>query len=376
MIDVVKIKVKAGNGGDGKVSFRREKFIPKGGPDGGDGGAGGSIYLYANHNMATLIDFRSKPKFIAQSGKDGGGKQIYGEGASDLIIDVPVGTLVYEIKEEHEILVCDLSTPDQKYLIAKGGRGGKGNFRFRSSTNQVPMQFTYGTKGEEKDLKLEIKLVADVGLLGAPNAGKSTLLNKLTNTNVKVANYPFTTLFPNLGVCKLKDKSIVIADIPGLIEGASKGKGLGDEFLRHIERTRVLVHLVDPLPAQFVEEVGDSEKIAKLLINASLTNYKMIMEELKSYNEVLLKKPQIVVINKLDVTEVAGSFLKIKNAFKRKGVTILGISAFTGEGIDALKKRLLEILNNTLVEKIVFEPEKSVKTYTIDNLPNKRIVFK
>jgi GTP-binding protein len=367
MIDVAYIKLKGGNGGDGAVSFRHEKYIAKGGPDGGDGGKGGDVYFVADNNLGTLKDFKSKEVFKADDGEPGGKKKMTGKDGSDVFIKVPQGTIVYEIKGDREILVCDLSEVEQKYLVVKGGIGGRGNHRFKSSINQVPLQYTPGIKGEEKRIKLEIRLVADVGLIGMPNAGKSTLINRLTNANAKVASYPFTTLTPNLGMCKLKDEStIVLSDIPGLIEGASRGKGLGDEFLRHVQRTRVLVHLVD---------VSDSTNFdAKTLIKDATNKYEVIRNELEDYDSTLAKKNEVVVINKIDVTEIKEALPQIIKSFKKNKVNILGISAVTGEGIEDLLEEIRKILDVT--PKVIFEAVKATKVYNIDNLPNRKVVFK
>lgn len=250
MIDTVNIKIKSGKGGDGRVSFLREKYKPKGGPDGGDGGRGGDVILVADENYHTLRDFRSKPNLEAQNGEAGKMNNMFGKAGDDLTIKIPVGTLVYELRNGEEVLVGDFVKHEQSMIVAKGGVGGKGNFRFRSSMNQTPTQFTYGGPSVIKELKLEIKLVADVGIIGLPNAGKSTLINQLTKAAAKIGNYPFTTLEPNLGVAIVNNRRIVFADIPGLIEGASEGKGLGDEFLRHVERNKVLLHLIDPFLMQ------------------------------------------------------------------------------------------------------------------------------
>ena len=384
LIDTAKIKIKAGNGGKGHVSFRREKYIPRGGPDGGDGGAGGDVYLVADHNLATLMDFRTQPFYNAQNGEEGSKRQSTGADGSDLTIKVPTGTLVYEIRtkggakngqekvasdaasSEEEILVGDMVEHGQSLLICKGGHGGKGNYAFKSSTNQAPRQFTPGGTGEEKELRLEVKLIADVGLIGMPNAGKSTLINQLTSANAKVANYPFTTLSPNLGVCPLNSgETIIIADIPGLIEGASEGKGLGDDFLRHVERTRLLVHIIDPFG-----EGNDPEK----LVETSWQAYATIRKELSDYNEELAQKKEVVIINKLDITEVAEKFGEIKAFFKEKGIEVLGISAVTGEGVEELKVALMRVLPS-VPERKVFEPAPVVRTYNIGNLPNRRMVF-
>ncbi len=369
MVDTAEIKIKAGNGGDGKVSFRREKFIPKGGPDGGDGGNGGSVYFIADNNLSTLIDFRSKETFKAESGNIGGKKKMTGLSGDNLYIKVPVGTLIYEIESTDEVntketLVGDLVDVNQVFMIAKGGRGGKGNFKFRGSENRSPTQYIPGIKGEEKRVKLEIKLIADVGLVGAPNAGKSTLLNKLTRSHAKVADYPFTTLTPNLGICEVqKGKNIVIADIPGLIEGASQGKGLGDEFLRHIERTRFLIHMVDPLS-------GRNENLVK----NSLESYNMIRNEIIYYGHNLDKKDYVVVINKIDITEIRNVFEEIRKEFNKLNTNILGMSSVTGEGVDELINIVVNTLDKT-PRNLSFETKKVVKKYTIETLPNRRITF-
>jgi len=381
MVDLVEIKVKAGKGGDGKVSFRREKFIPKGGPDGGDGGRGGDIIFVADNNMSTLIDFKSKRIFEAEEGQQGGPNKMSGKSGSNLYIKLPVGTLVYEMREEfsetggesiiesdfdesRQILVCDLVSPGQEYVIARGGVGGKGNVNFKSSKNRSPLQYTKGTAGDEKILKLEVKLIADVGLVGAPNAGKSTLLNRLTNANAKVANYPFTTISPNLGILRVeRGKDIVLADIPGLIEGASAGKGLGDDFLRHVERTRILIHLIDPLTDGY-ENLDEN----------SFQDYLMIREELSKYGNKLDSKKSLICINKIDVTEVKNALADIKKRFEKEGLEIFGISAVTGEGVDSLINKVISTLDKTPKDNI-FEPEKVVKRYNIKNLPNRRVVF-
>lgn len=358
MIDTAVIKVKAGNGGDGHVSFRREKFIPRGGPDGGDGGKGGDVYFVADENLNTLIDFHSRPLYEGQPGQEGGKKKFSGKYGDDLIIRVPTGTLIYDIREDNkELLVEDLVTHEQKFLIAKGGRGGLGNDHFKSSTNQTPRQYTPGVQGEEKTIRLEVKLVADVGIIGLPNAGKSTLLNILTNATAKVANYPFTTLSPNLGTYKLKNgQTIVLSDIPGLIEGASAGKGLGDDFLRHIERTRMIVHMID----------GFTENV--------LEAYDVIRKELQEYGKKLIDKYEVVVINKMDLIEVREYLPTIKEEFNKKGIKVFGISAATGEGIEELMIEVLKVLEKT-PKKPILDSKIPTKVYNITNLPNRKIVF-
>ncbi len=288
-IDEAKIKVIAGNGGHGCLSFRREKYIPEGGPDGGDGGDGGSIYLRATPAINTLVDFRYNPRHKAESGECGAGKNKRGKSGRDLFIDVPLGTLVFDADTRE--CIGDLVKPEQTLLVAEGGYHGLGNTRFKSSVNRTPRQTTQGSKGEQRNLFLELKLLADVGLLGLPNAGKSTLITAISNATPKVADYPFTTLKPNLGVVRLEQaNSFVVADIPGLIEGAADGAGLGIQFLKHISRTKLLLHLVDIAPidgSDFIE------------------NTKKIIHELAKFDEALLKKDRWLVINKIDLLEEA-----------------------------------------------------------------------
>ena len=398
MIDMVKITIKAGNGGDGAVSFHREKFVTRGGPDGGDGGKGGTVYFVADNNTSTLDDFRSKKVFGAQNGEAGKKLKMYGRNGEDAYIKVPVGTLVFESTAPTvKTLVADLNQLGEYFLIAKGGRGGKGNYKFKSSTNQTPTQYIPGEAGEQKEVILELKMIADVGLIGLPSAGKSTLINTLTHINAKVAEYHFTTLTPNLGVWQInKDKKVVVADIPGLIEGASNGKGLGDEFLRHIERTKVLIHLVDPsvellsspTKTRFAEfSYGHRQRAlseSSLDVAKVYQSYQVVLKELQQYKVDLsakmdlwdiTKKPQVVVINKVDITEVKNSLGEIIEYFKNQGVDVLPISAATGEGLDDLRKKVLELLSHSVETQVKIEP--TVKKYTIYNLPgsNRRPVL-
>jgi GTPase len=371
MIDVAQIKIKAGDGGDGRVSFRRLKYIPKGGPNGGDGGDGGSVVIEADNNLTTLRDFRSRPNYNAEKGAQGGTNLMTGISGKDLKIKVPVGTQIFELREgSEEVLIADLTKRGQFVLAARGGFGGKGNDKFKSSTNRTPLQYTTGSKGEDKQIKLVVKLVADIGLVGMPNAGKSTLINRITGSNAKVASYPFTTLNPNLGVYHYDDREIVFSDIPGLIEGAAEGKGLGFEFLRHVERTRVIVHILDPYNS-------DIELTTDAIFDYCYGNYQKIREELSKYSVSLNNKPEIVVINKLDITEIKDVFKDLKKKFGAKKVKVFGISAATGEGIDDLLKQIIATVDKVKAQ----EPEESavvepLRTFTIDNLPNKKIVFK
>ncbi len=360
MIDFAKVKIFAGKGGDGIAHFLRLKFIPKGGPDGGDGGKGGDVYLFANENLTTLMDFRARAEFRAEDGGAGEKNNKHGANGEDLTLNVPSGTLVKLVsKDGGERVIADLTKHSEKFLLARGGFGGKGNSHFKSSTNRTPREFTRGDPGEEMTVILEIKLIADVGLVGFPNAGKSTLLNILTKANARVGSYPFTTLEPNLGVMDVpsRKRSLVLADLPGLIEGAAVGKGLGDEFLKHAERTRLLVHVIDPYQS-----------------DNPFAIYSTIRSELSSYSEILEKKKEIVVVNKIDITEVKDSVTKIKSVFKKKGLEVMFVSAATGEGIEKLKEKIVEE-----VSKLPSKPQTKVtakKVYTISNLPNRRIVFK
>lgn len=327
-IDQVTISVKAGDGGDGCCSFRREKYIPLGGPDGGDGGRGGDVVLQVNSNLSTLIDLRYKKLYQAENGKPGKGNQMTGRSGKDLIVCLPPGTLVKN-KETDELLV-DLKAPDQQFVVAKGGNYGQGNIRFKSATNRAPKKISIGKPGESFQLFLELKLLADVGIIGFPNAGKSTLISRISNARPKVAGYPFTTLVPNLGIVRLDEgESFVAADIPGLIEGAHKGKGLGHQFLRHIERTRLLLHLID------FSDI-DSENI--------LDRYQKLQNELKAFSENLFDKPQILVATKMDDPQSAINLEKLKPAINEMNASLFTISSVTGDGIEQLLWKIKECL--------------------------------
>ena len=319
-IDEAKIFVKAGEGGRGCMSFRREKFVPKGGPDGGDGGKGGDIVLQADRNLRTLLDFRYKQRYTAERGEHGRGKDQTGRDGSDCILRVPVGTMVRSM-ESGEVL-ADLTVHEQRFVAAQGGRGGRGNTRFKSPTNQAPRHAEPGEKGEARWLTLELKLLADIGLIGLPNAGKSTLLARLSAARPKIAPYPFTTLTPQLGIVRLRDNhSCVVADIPGLIEGAHEGKGLGHQFLRHIERTRLLVHLVDmTVPSE----------------NDPLSKFEMVTRELQAYAGALVKKPQLLVATKMDIPSAKEAWERFQPAIIARGFRVIALSAVTGEGIGTL----------------------------------------
>jgi len=333
-IDQATISVKAGKGGNGIVSFRREKFIPKGGPDGGNGGNGGSILLRADHHLTTLMDFRYKRNYIARNGENGMGSNKTGKSAPDVLIRVPVGTVVKDIETSE--VIADLTADHDEILIAAGGKGGKGNAEFATSTNQAPRRASSGTPGEEKNIELELKLLADVGLVGFPNAGKSTLIARISAAKPKIADYPFTTLIPNLGIVRYREeKSFVVADMPGLIEGAHQGKGLGIQFLRHIERTRVIVLLIDCTTQDARQE------------------YDVLVNELESFSASMLKKPQIVAISKMDLANdtLAKSLRRV--SFKR-GIPKVYISAVTGEGIE----KLLDLLWKKL------QQQKRSRTFT------------
>ena len=323
-VDDVDIQVTAGDGGNGCLSFRREKFVPRGGPDGGDGGNGGSVYIVAAATKNTLVDFRFHPEFKARPGQHGQGSNCTGHTADDLEIAVPVGTLVF-VKDPDGAdlhLLADLAEEGQRVLVAKGGRGGRGNARFVSSTNRAPRRTEPGEDGEEKQLRLQLKLIADVGLIGFPNAGKSTLISRISAARPKIADYPFTTLAPNLGVVTLSDdRSFVVADVPGLIKGAHEGHGLGHQFLRHIERTKVLVHLVDVSGASGREPVED---------------FTTILDELERFSPEVAAKPQIVAANKMDAVDDSERVKALERQVKKQKLPFLKISGATGEGVDKL----------------------------------------
>ena len=348
--DYVKITAKAGNGGNGAISFRREKYVAAGGPDGGDGGKGGDIYFEVDPDSNTLIDFRYKKKFKAENGKNGEGAHKYGKSGEDLYIKVPIGTIVRDA-ETNKIL-ADLSHEGQKELILAGGRGGKGNSHFATSTRQAPRFAQDGEKGEEKELILELKLLADVGLIGFPNVGKSTFLSMTTSATPKIADYHFTTLEPNLGVVKTDyGDSFVIADIPGIIEGASEGTGLGLQFLRHIERTRLLLHVIDVSGSEGRKPVQD---------------FYTINEELKKYSEKLSKRKQIIVANKIDAMQDENLYKELEKVAKENNMEIFKISAATGQGVSNLIKHVSEVLKTLpkedLIDNIDFADK---KVYTL-----------
>jgi GTP-binding protein len=330
-IDEAKIEVIAGDGGNGVASFCREKFRPFGGPDGGDGGKGGSIWAVADRNINTLVDYRYSKLHRAKNGENGRGSDCYGKGADDIELRMPVGTLINDLNTGETI--ADLTQHGQKVLLAKGGEGGWGNIHFKSSTNRAPRQKTDGKPGEHRELRLELKVLADVGLLGMPNAGKSTFIAAVSNARPKVADYPFTTLHPNLGVVRVShEKSFVIADIPGLIEGAAEGAGLGHQFLRHLQRTRLLLHIVDLAP---FDEAVDPVKEAKAIV-----------KELKKYDESLYDKPRWLVLNKLDVVPEDERKPRVKDFIKRFGWKgpVFEISALTRDGCEDLVISIYEYL--------------------------------
>lgn len=347
--DYVKISAKAGNGGNGAISFRREKYVAAGGPDGGDGGKGGDVYFEVDPDSNTLIDFRYHKKFKAENGKNGEGSHKYGKSGEDLYIKVPIGTIVRDAKTNK--VLADLSHKGQKELILAGGRGGKGNSHFATSTRQAPRFAQDGENGEEKELILELKLLADVGLIGFPNVGKSTFLSRTTSATPKIADYHFTTLEPNLGVVKTDyGASFVIADIPGIIEGASEGTGLGLQFLRHIERTRLLLHVIDVSGSEGRNPVQD---------------FYTINEELKKYSEKLSKRKQIIVANKIDAMQDENLYKELEKVAKENKMEIYKISAATGEGISELIKHVSDVLK-TLPKEDLIEIEDR-KVYTLED---------
>ena len=320
-LDQAKIYVKAGDGGSGSASFRREKFIEFGGPDGGDGGHGGSIVFVVDKNLNTLIDFRYQQHFKAEKGKDGKGKKKTGKSGKNLVLKVPIGTQIFE--EDNNTLIEDLTSPEQKIVIANGGKSGLGNVRFKSSTNRAPRKKTDGNKGESFWIWLQLKVIADIGIIGMPNSGKSSLLSVLTSARPKIANYPFTTINPNLGVANYNNKEVTLADIPGLIEGAHEGVGLGDKFLRHIERCKNILHLIDITNEDLLE------------------NYSKVRKELLKYSNKLIKKKEIIVFNKIDMISDEEVNKKINSFSKKIKKKIYSISALKHKGLTTIKRMLV-----------------------------------
>ena len=354
--DRARIFIKSGKGGDGHVSFRRELYVPDGGPDGGNGGKGGDIIFEVDKGLNTLGDFRHNSKYIAKSGEEGGKRRCTSRDGEDLVIKVPEGTVIYD--DESRKVIADMSNDNLREVILKGGRGGKGNMNYATSTMQAPQYAQPGQDAQELWVRLELKVIADVGLVGFPNVGKSTLLSRVTNARPKIANYHFTTLNPNLGVVDLDGgRGFVIADIPGLIEGASEGVGLGHEFLRHIERTKVIIHMVDAASTEGRDPVAD---------------IKAINEELRAYNPELLKRPQVIAANKIDAIytddETENPVDVIKKAFEPEGIKVYPISAVTGQGLKELLYYVRELLDSMTDEPVMFEKE--LDTDTLFDNPN------
>jgi GTP-binding protein len=339
-VDKANITVRGGAGGNGAVSFYRGKYVPNGGPDGGDGGDGGSVYFIADNNITTLMDFKLKKAYNAQDGQPGGKKNCYGKKGADLKIRVPVGTVIREA--ESGLVMADMHTAGMEIALIKGGRGGRGNSKFATAVRQAPKYSEKGRPAKEYKVTLDLKLIADVGIIGLPNVGKSTLLSMVTNANPKIANYHFTTLFPNLGVVRSKGGAdFTLADIPGLIAGASEGAGLGFDFLGHIERTKVLCHIVDAAAVEGGDPLADID-----IVNA----------ELAAYSPVLMSKPKVIAANKMDIPEAKENFPRIKEAWEGEGCVVMPISAATGEGLTELI-RVLERLVRLAPEEVVFEGE-------------------
>jgi GTP-binding protein len=337
-IDEAALLVRSGAGGDGSKSFRREKYVPFGGPDGGDGGRGGDVVLQADRNLATLIDQRMRREVRAEAGAPGAGANKTGRSGEDMIVRVPVGTIVREADDDPDAPpLADLASDGARCVVARGGRGGRGNARFATATRQTPDFFEPGKPGEERRLRLSLKLLADVGLVGFPNAGKSTLLSRISAAKPRVAAYPFTTLVPNLGVAEVGERRFVVADLPGLVEGASQGAGLGDRFLRHVERTRVLVHLID---------VGG----ALLEGEDPLARYEQIRAELAAYASTLAQRRELVALNKIDLVADRAPIAEIESALRARGREVFRISGATGEGVAELLARAARVLDEVDAE--------------------------
>lgn len=341
--DSAKIIIKSGKGGDGHVSFRREKYVPNGGPDGGDGGHGGDLIFMVDKGLNTLADFRHKRKYAAGNGEEGGKRNCHGKSGEDLIVKVPQGTIIRDAATDQ--VIADMSGENMRQVILRGGKGGLGNQHFATATMQAPKYAQPGQPGIELEVRLELKVIADVGLVGFPNVGKSTFLSRVSNARPKIANYHFTTLNPNLGVVDLEDAGgFVIADIPGLIEGASAGVGLGHAFLKHIERTRVMIHIVDAASVEGRDPIADIYAINK---------------ELEAYNPELLKKPQVIAANKIDVIydEAESTLPALKEEFEKKGIQVYPISAVSGQGVKELLYYVKELLSSTDDEPVIYEQE-------------------
>lgn len=358
-VDRVKIHIKGGNGGNGMVSFYRAKYITHGGPDGGDGGKGGDVIFLGDDNMNSLVDFRYKRTFKAESGQDGGKLNRFGKSGEDMIIKVPVGTIIREANSNK--IMADITKAGEKKTIIKGGKGGKGNQHFATPTRQAPRYAERGQLSKEYDVILELKLIADVGLIGFPNVGKSTILSMVTNANPKIANYHFTTLAPNLGVVQSRiGEEFVLADIPGLVEGASEGVGLGHEFLRHVERTKVFIHVVDAAALEGGDPVEDFNKIN---------------QELLEYNPELMKRPQVIAANKTDIPDAEQNVIRLKQAYEKQGYAVFPISAATNQGLDAMLEAVAKILKE-YPKDIIFEEEyEEYEEVEIDKEPFKIEVF-
>lgn len=354
-IDQAEIYVRSGKGGDGMVHFRREKYVPRGGPDGGDGGRGGDVVLEVKPNLNTLASFRYTTRFVAQDGGNGGSNNKFGKSAEALVVPVPPGTVVYDAVSGE--MLGDLVLPGQRLTVCRGGRGGRGNTHFKSPTNQAPRTAEKGEPGEEKTLRLELKLIADIGIVGVPNAGKSTLLAALTNARPKIAPYPFTTLEPNLGVAEVDAETrVVLADIPGLIEGASQGAGLGHDFLRHVQRTRVLIHLLDGLSPD------------------PLADYSQINSELALFDPALGKKPQVVALNKVDQPEVQARLADLQAVFRKRKIELWTVSALARKNVRELLLTAVKKLEETPALESpetpipVYRPSEDARAFTVERL--------
>ena len=350
MVNKVEIIVKSGDGGDGIASFRHEKFVPFGGPDGGDGGDGGNVYISADRSVTSLECFRRKQQFKAVSGKSGGKQERHGSKGDDLIIIVPLGTVIFLREDEQEVLLADLSQQGQKVLVAKGGKGGLGNVHFATATNQAPRIATKGEPGEERCLVLDLKLIADVGIIGYPNVGKSTFLATMSRAKPKIADYPFTTREPVLGVVEVKMRTFVLAEIPGLVQGAHLGKGLGHDFLRHVQRTKMLLHLLDGGSLTIIDDMNN------------------LNTELALYKPSLARKPQLVAVNKVDLPQVQARLPEIRQLFNSLGVEVFFISAVTKQGVPELVSAVAEMVVRVSKEEavsempsVVFRPKPKVR---------------